>query len=307
MLQIFAFWELFYISSEVEARRKLLYSDIDRVGGSTWSQVLKSSLTVVEGVATRLIDTHTPPPELIVVEKKEKKLQTLPRLSAPLRDDPVFAHSPEPANTREFVENKIASIAKSYGLSPVKPGSDASPVHRYLGMARDKLLTQDQKDTVSPESLAATAKWAVLRILTSGVGGIFRQTFARRVKVKALGTPQSNLVQILFAIDSITFLALAGLEEDSFGTVYKDLALILRTFANLVKTVKAFLKESSPHWTDVKFGEADRHVAEVELIVDHLQTALRNLIEKYAKYAKDIGLEEGEIRAAKKAAGMIEA
>ena len=102
-------------------------------------------------------------------------------------------------------------------------------------------------------------------------------------------------------------LALASIEEDSYGTVYKDIPPILRTFANITNRIETFVKESPAHWTDVDFREEDpgaRKVEEIDLVVGHLKAALRQLVEKYEGYAREMGLGQGEMRAARRAAGM---
>ena len=304
-VKTFAFWELDMISSSDELRRKTIYAEYDRKDGSTWSQILTACLHVIDDINTRLIDSQTPPPELTVKSKTDNAVVSLPRLSAPLKVDPIFESSPRPMNGRERVESGVGSFAKSIGQSPLKgPGV----LRKGVKLARDRVLTPEHQQALQPDNIESATKSAVSWALDSRFGFIFQQTFDRRAAAKVLGTPRSELELISYAVDSVARLAVTAIKEDSMGLVNKDIALIMRTLGNIITQVKKSMRESPIHWTDVKFKPDQgntRHVQEIDRLLDQLQKALKQIIEGYGKFARDMSLSAEEMRAARMAAGLV--
>ena len=145
------------------------------------------------------------------------------------------------------------------------------------------------------------------RILQSHLGFLLQQTFARRVNTILFDSPYSDLYQIVNAIDSVSSLTTASLKEDQFGTVSKDIPKVIRTFVSTSNAVQAFVQGLPPHWTDVDFQDSDgggRSIKEVELVSEHLKAGLKQVTEAFGDYAVDLGLGFGEMREAKRIAGM---
>ena len=233
-----------------------------------------------------------------------KKVHHLPKLSTPLEETAVFVDSPKPKKKRESIPYAIENIAKSYGQSP---SQGSSPVQKYLKVARDQILTQEQQKSIALNNLPTILQDLCLKILATPAGNPFRQTFARRIKTKLFGSPQSQVGPILDAVGAITFLAMSSKTEDIYGTVYRDIPRILRTFANITIKIESFIEESSFHWTDIGLTQhpvGDKRVEEAERLVAQLKLCLGILIEAYAEYAKDMGLGAGEVREARRAAGL---
>lgn len=281
-----------------------MYLEYDRKDGSTWSQILQACLAVVEDINTRLIDTQTPPPEMSVKQNNGIAVKSLPRLSAPLKVDPILLSSPKPKNNRGRAEASIGSFAKSIGQSPSK---DSGALVKGVKIVRDKTLTQEHQRALQPEHLESVTKNALTQILNFPVGFPFRQTFDRRANAKVFGSPTSEMELISFAINSLAHLAVAAIKEDSMGQVSKDIGLIMRNFGNLIARIKTFMNQFPVHWTDVHFqatAGGGRHVRNVDLLLDQLQTALKRIIEGYGKYARDMNLGAEEMKAARMAVGL---
>ena len=299
-----AFWELDIISISDEPRRKTIYAEYDRKDGSTWVQVLQACLSVLEDINTRLIDTQTPPPEMTLKEKQNNVVEHLPRLSNPLRPDPVLESSPKPSNSLQRAEATVDWFARSVGQSPL---NGSSPLRKGMKLLSDKALTQEQQKALRPENVKNVTKGFVSQAVESHIGFIFRQTFDLRSKVKVFGSPRSEMELVTFAIDSIAHLAVNAIKEDSMGQVSKDIALIMRTLGNIISRIKTFMRESPVHWTDVKFQSTSaeaRHVKEIDVLLIQLQTALKHIIEGYGKFARDMSLSSEEMKVARLAAGL---
>lgn len=242
---------------------------------------------------------NSPPPQ------QQAILQSLPRISAPLRQDQVFRNSFQPTTHREKVQSSIGAFAKSYGqsLPSQQPGSPLTPrTKQYLGVARNKLLTQGQQQALSPAGLTASFNEYVMRFLRSPLGLPFRQTFQRRVRTVVLGSPNSQFGQIIDAVDALSFLAIASLKEDVYGRVSKDVAVLIRTYANTITALEAFVRGVAVHWTDVEFH--DKKVDEVDLILASLKGALREMIREFGPYAGELGVSEQELDTARTVAGI---
>ncbi|PIG88324.1 nuclear envelope protein [Aspergillus arachidicola] len=325
----FAFWELCFISQRFADRRKAIFNDIDRDGGPAWSQILQSATEVIKGISTRIDEQKNPSSgsKPAQAEQTEPVLRTLPRLTDPLKADNVFAPSPKANSRQEKIGEVFSSTAKSYGQS-----TDWTPAAR--AKARDvfdrastailsperkqKLLASSQElkmltgtSTCKPENLNPF----IAQLLRSPVGRLFRQTYDRRLSGIVLGAPHANLCPIVDAIESLTRLLIASLQEDQYGKVQADVPDVVRLFTNTITTLEPFIHGGlDAHWTDVNFPPSSnpeaqaeaRRVPDVDLVLDTLKSSLKDLLSAFNLYLKDIGLVGKDLRLAKEAAGLIE-
>ena len=174
-------------------------------------------------------------------------------------------------------------------------------------MAWDKLLTKEQQNAIKPGTITSSVYEHFVQYLRTPVGAPFRRSFKRRLASVVLGSPDSQLRPLVYAIDSITCLAIASLKEDQFGTANKDIPMIIRTFVSSITNIERINQNMPVHWTDTEFEEADgkgRRVEEVELVKDHLKSGLSQLVLAFGDYAIDLGLNRSELRAAREAAGL---
>lgn len=283
-----------------------MFADIDRPGGPAWAQVLSACISTIQGITDRINEfqnpsSKSPPPQ------QQANLQSLPRISAPLRQEQVFRNPLSPTTRREKLQSTIGAIAKSYGEAPPsqQPSSPLTPrTKQYLGVARNKLLTQSQQHALSPSGITASFHESIMRFLRSPLGLPFRQTFQRRVLSVVLGSPNSQFGQIIDAVDALSFLAVASLKEDLYGKVSKDVVVLIRTYANTITALEAFVRDMAVHWTDVEFH--DRKVDEVDLILASLKVALREMISGFGRYAGELEISEQEMDTARMVAGMVQ-
>lgn len=306
----FAFCELALISQRFEARRKAIFADIDRKPESAWNQIKTLCLSDLLGISNRIVEFRNPtnksvaPPQRVTIE-------SLPSISsAPLRKENVFSNARPPATTREKIESNLGTIAKSYGQSPqpAKPlrflENQRTEGGKYLGVARQKLLTQGQQESLSTSGLLAQYNAYLIRFLRSPFGRPFRRTFKRRVSTVVLGSPIGELNSIVDSVNALTALALASLTEDNYGKVAKDVPLLIQAFVSVIQSVEGFVRELPVHWTDVEFSDADRRVEEVDLVVGSMKAGLKGMLDAFGKYATELGLTERDIKAASRVAGV---
>jgi nucleoporin NDC1 len=329
-VKAFAFWELCFISQQFPDRRKAIFNDIDREGGAAWTQILEAATEVIKGMTTRIDEKQNPPasaaksPE---TEKPQPVLHTLPRLTDPPKEGNFFAPSPKASSRQERIGEAFSTTARSYGQS-----ADWTPTAR--ARARDvfdrassamlsperkqKLLASSQElkllaapSTSKPENLHPLLAQA----LRSPIGRLFRQTYARRLSGIVLGAPHASLCSIVDAIESLTQLLVASLQEDQYGKVQADVPGVVRLFTETVMTLEAFVHGGlDAHWTDVTFPPssdpqaqaAARRVPDVELVLDTLKTSLADLLAAFSLYLKDIGLVGKDLRLAREAAGLVD-
>ena len=295
-MQTFAFWELLYISQRFDARRKSIFAEFDRSGGSTWTQILSASLETIQAITTRILMFQTPSSANPAPKQEVKhEVEIIPSIASPLRQDNILARAPPSSWT--------ASTAKSLGQSRSSSGALSPQAKGYLSTARQKLIKQLPDSTAPTRSLASMYQ----RVLESPFGYPFRHTFARRVNSIIFESPNSDMHQIIHAIDSISSLTAASLTEDQYGTVSKDILTVIRTFVATLGRIDAFVQGLPVHWADLDFEERDgsgRKVEEVELVTAHLKTGLKQLIDVFGNYAPELGLGKGELRDAKRIAGL---
>ena len=244
------------------------------------------------------------PPQRVTIE-------FLPSISsAPLRQENVFTNARTPTSTREKIESSFGTIAKSYGQSPqpVKPlkflESQRADGEKYLGVARQKLLTQGQQESLSSSGLLAQYNDYLLRFLRTQFGRPFRRTFKRRISSVVLGSPFGELNSIIDSVNALTALAVASLTEDVYGKVAKDVPLLIQAFVSVIQAVEGFGKDLPVHWTDVEFSDSDRRAEDVDLVVGSMKAGLKEIVDAFGKYATELGLTQRDIKTARRVAGV---
>ncbi|KAH3269019.1 hypothetical protein KXW23_000055 [Aspergillus fumigatus] len=327
-VKAFAFWELCLISQQFPDRRKAIFNDIDREGGSTWTQILQSATEVIEGVSNRINEKKNPTSNVKPEEQTDKSqpvLHTLPRLAEPPKEDNIFASSPKAVSRHEKIGEAFSSAAKKYGQSPDWTPAARARARDVFDRASSVVLSPERKQKLlassrelkmlsGPTSKPENVHPLLAQVLRSPVGLILRQNYARRLSGIVLGTPHANLSSIIDAIESLTRLLIASLAEDQYGKVQSDVPRVVRLFTETITVLEPFINGGlDAHWTDVNFPPSSdpdaqaeaRRVPEVDLVLDTVRSCLRDLLSAFNLYFKDIGLVGKDLRLAKEAAGLI--
>lgn len=261
----------------------MIYNDIDRPGGSAWSQILSVCLGEIHAIALRIQDTQTPciPNEL---HTSLTQVEQLPKLGASIKSDDIFpkpkpqlfsefrGRSSNASNIVEVSATKLVEYAaqRTLNLKPVP--------HGYIV----DLLT----------SIAIT-------ILKTPFGAPFRRTLARKATAVVLGYPTSSVSTISDAVSSLSKLVVHSKKEDTLGTVYRDIPAILRTLVSTHDLIELCLQTLTVHWTDVWHKETDRRPEDVEILLHSIREALGNIISEFGEYSENLGLSAKELRIAK--------
>lgn len=282
----FAFWELRLIAQHVQQRRQLIYQDIGRAGGSTWSQLHMVCLGELHAVVQRVQAGQS---AAAPASNQAQAVQSgLPRLGNNVKQDNIFA-PPKPVRFGQYrgQDAQAYNIVDKSTTKAIEYASTYGPKH----------------DPITKDSISGLIKSGLVAFLRTPVGAIFRQTFARRASAVVLGEPYSQLITILDAIIIIKEFVVHSKKEDRFGTVYRDIPNIIRTFTSSHASIEAFLQRLDVHWTDVESKPEDRAVNDIQSILGSLQDGLRDIVNEFGEYADDLGLSGTEMRAAKEVVG----
>lgn len=294
-----AFWELATITARFEDRRKTLYQDFDRRGGSTWSQILTPCLVEIQGVSKRIQDFQNPSANAAPASQQPQQVQTLPKISQPLKQDNILNASPRPSSAFEAVSGGVGAVAKAYGQSAaVNPAS--TQAQKLLEYGTNRVLSKEQQQQLSSSGLTKRANGYALQVLRSPVGIIFRQSFRRRINTIVFGGPFSHAGTIEHAVQALCKLAVCSLREDSYGQVQKDIPTIIRVLVSTIQSAQFLLQTLPPHWTDVEFDQK-RQVKEVDELLETMTSGLEQVLISFGEYADALGLSRAELRAAKEA------
>lgn len=271
------------------------------MGGSAWEQVRSACLGLVLSISDRISQFQSPPDPS--ARQQHINVETLPRLSAPLRQDPILGKLPPPISNRAKMVSNIGAIAKSYGHQPslfLPPRTK-----QFVNDTRNNLLTPEtgeQPLRITPVSLRPSFDGWWMYILGSSFGWPFRHRFDRLVRSIVFKRSDGQFGQIVDAIDILSVLTVASLEEDKYGKVAKDVALLIQTYGATISVIEAFVASVPVHWTDTEF--TSREVVEVDTILAFLKSGLKEMLHGFSEYAKDLGIPELEIQQARKISGM---
>lgn len=287
-------WELAFIARDYEVRRKLIYEDIDRKDGPMWSQVYAICLEVVRSIETR-IDNYgkAPAPANLTApttaEEKRRSTQTL-------KQDAILQSTPQKKSFRNEVERVVGQVA----TSPGQPSQLSPLAKKAMATAKGKLL-ELQKEATGTDDTQTLFRDLALKVLRTPLGWPFRQEFNRRLTAVVLGTPYGESSLYVNAINALSLLAVHSLKEDKYGNVQRDVATILRTFTTVTSKLEAFKSSFPVHWTDV---EKNRAAPEVDSVLEALREGLKQLVEAFGPYARDLRLSMTDMRLAREAAGL---
>jgi Nucleoporin protein Ndc1-Nup len=284
-----------YIAQRFQGRRRIIFEEIDRKGGSTWAQILEVCLGVVNGITTRITEYESPPATPATAAQTQDD-PGLPRLASPLKDDNIYSASAAPKSRSAAIAQTAGSIAKLHGQSPSDP-----PALKMIEQARS-MLPIDKNKALSNSGIYTIANQYTMQFLQSPMGQPFRQEYRRRMAFVVLGTPYGDLGLIVDAIDSLTRFAVCSLKEDPYGNVQRDVPTIIRTFTATIAKLEGFKQRLGTHWTDI---EKKQESPEVDTILAVLKGGLQELLAAFGDYSEDLRLSQRDMREAREAATPV--
>ena len=320
---MFAFWELMIISNQFPARRKTIYEEIERKDGTTWEQVWLSSMAIVESIHTRTLQHFKPSGSTAsqpAPPRQPDVPEHLPRISAPIKDDPILLRPPIPSNRREKMQDSVERFARSHGQTAAPSQNENTPIalgRWMLQAASDQALSPaEQKQLFSTSQIRSQFWEYLLDFLRSPVGVPFRRTLRRQCAAIVLGSksPSYDIGLIISAIDSISQLTTRSIDEDPFGKVQAYVPQAIRVFTAVIHDLDMVRRTLQRHWTDVvdhpnreqkrgkKALDHDSDFEDVDRILVALRSGLLALLNSFEQYAPSLGIGSSDLRAAKQAA-----
>lgn len=295
-------WELAYIARDFPERRKAIYEDLERKNGPMWSQVYEICLTTLKQIESNIDSynaTPLPSSSTPVTDSTSNVLKKDRTTPAPQSSD-IFQPSPSPKKSfvRASLEKTLATAATSSD-----PNSDRvlSPTAKKILSQTRSTLLQATKDVTGSDDASSLLKEYATKFLKSPLGGVFRQSYPRRLSLAVLGQPYGEPSLYMNAAYALTGLAVNSLAEDKYGNVQRDVAAIIRALASITKKLETFRQGLDVHWTDV---EGKKECKEVDEILEALKDGLAEMVEAFAPYARDLRLSLTDMRLAREAGGL---
>ncbi|KAK5107915.1 hypothetical protein LTR62_000575 [Meristemomyces frigidus] len=307
----FALWELILIVTRYDARRQTIFAEVDRAGGSTWSQVSSYCLDEISAVSTRIRRSQEP---LQAVQTSQPQ-QDQPQQQQQQYGLPKIAQQ-QVHNDGQVVQQRIGKVdamqtvgnfAKIVGQQ--QHGQTSSVLH-YGQLAIEYGLNKtNARQALSNNGIQSKLQEYGLQFLQTPVGEPLRRTFANQVEAVVLGVPYSNGINIIHASRALVQLAVRSFQEDRYGQVSPSIPNIIRTYTDVLSSITRFIASLPPHWTDVAFTDGQRDLdrneglREVKDVADVLREGLEEVVLAFGEYADNIGLSRVEMRLAREAIG----
>jgi nucleoporin NDC1 len=280
-LQATAFWELSIITSRFPTRRQTLYSELDRNGGSTWSQIQAICLDEINGISARINPApETPQP----ASEAPAGRQTI---AAPLKNDLIFAKPQPPKTFGQKAEALLGPTVRKHGNSP-----GATPLKNALEYSSQKLLPASTRAEIAPAHLQEKASGYLVKFVHSPVGYPFRKPFYRRVNAVIFGAGDyQNSTVVINAVNALTKLVVESVKEDTYAQVSKSVPTIIRAYASAITVVEGFVSGLESHWSDI---EGRQPILEVEVLLGVLKEGLEDVFGAFGEYLDGLGMGAAE-------------
>lgn len=300
----FAFWELSLICAQFDLRRKTIYTEVDRSGGSTWNIICQLCLKEVTATQERVKAAQKPPsaPQSDS-QGGQPAAQPVPSYDLPKIADRTIQNGDVWVKPRSDFKQSVSNMAKSAGqnhgaTSPLVPGA-----RRAIEWSADHMVSKQTQARFSPGGISKEASGWLDGFLRTWVGEPFRHGFANKVKAVILGSPFSAQVNIIHASRALCNLCSHSLKEDDYGQVAKSVAQIVRTYTETIRAIQDFVQSTAPDRTDVFFTDRQRYVPEVGEVVGELKKGLEVVVLTFGEYAESVNITKKELREARELIG----
>lgn len=289
IVKTYAFWELVIISQKFPERRKAIFSDIDRAGAPTWTQMLEAGLEVIRSIQTRVDPTSAPDvaSELAKKEKEAEEARPLPRITPKPTSPNILATPPKKSTYQDIID---AAVRKGLGSSqPWTPERTAK--------VKAALVSAVERSQIRPrQQFGALMNF----LLASPVSSFFRPRPLRYLQNVILGAPNSRTVIILDAVESIKRMSVASLSEDTYGKVQATIPEVVRTFTNSIRAIEGFVSVLAGEEGEQVFEDDEPERLRELLVVDRaLREGLRELLDAFRLFLQGAGMDEEEIGVAR--------
>ncbi|PHH62746.1 hypothetical protein CDD81_6734 [Ophiocordyceps australis] len=291
-IKAFATWELALIAQGFPDRRKAIFNDIDRKGGTMWVQIFDICTQLLRSMEQH-IETYEKPAAAVAAAPVPATVKQ--RRCQPLRQDAGLYHDKKNSGLIGGVEKTLGELSRSPGATPI---SDWSPLaQKTWKSAKNRMLSKKQQEALSSEHIKSEVGQWISRVMDVGwVAALVRQDFDRRVTAVVFGATLAEPSLYMHAAQGLCQMAIHSLEEDDYGNVQRDVVTIIRILMSVVEKVEAFKAQMPTHWTDPSGNKA---TPTVDAVTEVLRAELRQVVDKFEPYRLDLGLTAAEIRQAR--------
>lgn len=316
----FAFWELYLICTTFETRRRTIYTEVDRAGGNTWSQICALCLAEISAVKTRVEAANDPVAYKAKLQAEAERRRQQEELLASTDDRPLglkrIADQGVQTNADVFAKRtpdlgvSLGNFTKSIGQSPGAVNPVSPHARKAIQWTADAVLSKEEQQRLANASASTGTgllekflpRQYLVQFLQTPVGAPFRQTLGRRLSSAVFGKGESAKGNLIHAVKILERLIMCSLQEDQFGSVQKDVAAVVRSLTSTVVLMEQFVREARPHWSDVERPRGAVARGEVVEVLDILKKSLEQIVLGFGEYADGLGLSLKEVREAREAA-----
>ena len=243
-------------------------------------------LEKMNSIEKRIAEYQNPKPEplpsSIASQPPQNMVQSLPRLSAPLKEAAIMKNSPRSKGSLETIAGAyVKSLDSPESARTTTLTGVLSPKANQLFNSGRGLLTQQQQEAISVAGVKSTFTRYWIMALRPPHKSMYRNTFERRFSAIVFGTPYSDIDVIVDSVNSVTNLVVHSIKEDKFGCVSPSIPLIIRTYVSIISSLNSFSASLEVHWTDVYYDEtgAGRRQEEINTMGNTLKKSFSRALE----------------------------
>ncbi|KAH0609035.1 uncharacterized protein H6S33_001263 [Morchella sextelata] len=271
LTQVMAFSELVFISHNSPARRKSIFTDVDRKPTNIWEQIMKECLVVIEDVDSKLTGVgraaNGPLPKIASTHSTALALKSPSPAIQFIAGDTALLTSPSTSSGKllDLIQSKDSANSSLSNIIRKLPPSMAEA---------EASVTGSFKSRIEP-------------FLASPYGQPFRQTIQQRTSIL-----MPNVRIQVNAVSSLARLVTASLSEDDYGVVQKHVPLILQAFSSTIEALDRYMASPPIHWTDIEAKSDPKSLTlrEPEMLLKALEGGLRDIAVAFKPYVKDMEL-----------------
>ena len=297
-----ALWELALITESFPARRKTIFSEINRKNATTLKQIVDVCLSEVRLLVTRLnigLDPHYRPKEEGDLGSQSQAVSLVPQIAPPLRIAAIEGPGLPATTARE----KFGDVAGDFAKSLSSPQNGVK-TREYVKKGTAE-VTQHLKNV--GEEVEARSSGLYSQFIASPLGFPFRHSLRRTANVVVTGAPYSRLSMLCHAINILTNLTIHSLLEDEYGRMQDEVPQIVRVFTEALQRLDEYVAKLTIHWSDFdtlnKSEKERKKIKEVEQVRECLRAGLEKIMRQFGEYLTGLKMSRLEIQEAKKMAG----
>lgn len=296
LYQCFATWELSYIATSFEDRRRAIFADIDRKDGPMWSQVYGLCMEAIKDMESR-VDNYgkapAPPPAPPAEEPRQ-------RVSAPINEANILTPEKSKAGAAATAREVVKVITSGPTTSPTPFSGLQRLAKKGCDQTKDHVLTKEQQQAMSPDNVWGQIQQSTLWAMNfEWFRALFQQRFRTDIAGAVMGSPYAEPTLYMNAVNALSQLSVHSLGEDRFGNVHRDVPTIIRTLTVVIQKVEAFKQSFPVHWSD-KSGT--KEAPELEQVLEAMRAGLSQVVTSFEPFRHDLRLSPADLRLAKEAA-----